>query len=315
MTAQSVLPARPGHLCDPRLLPGVSREEVGFRIQVTAANTDEEVSELLAALDRLADAVSSGEASRNRRPSLGVSLARSGKYSEPRRDPSGMPYMTSRHSERGGGGAMAALHPFAGLDGDHTATPARRGRRPVGPSRACPGHPAPRRAAGGGVPRPARGDGPGQPGRRALAVGRGRAGAPTRPGEPRGARPQLDGPGQGGGDPGRRGRPPGRAPAGPAAGSWPGRSCRSRCTRWPCPGRAWGGGGRAGRARLRAGRAPGRPRGRPGPGRGPRGAAGRAGRAWPGRRPAPMPGWPTWLSRPSWSWAGARGWSGPCWTP
>jgi 8-amino-7-oxononanoate synthase len=37
--------------------PGVPREEVGFRIQVTAANTDEEVSELLAALDRLADVV------------------------------------------------------------------------------------------------------------------------------------------------------------------------------------------------------------------------------------------------------------------
>jgi 8-amino-7-oxononanoate synthase len=37
--------------------PGVPREEVGFRIQLTAANTDEEVSELLAALDRLADVV------------------------------------------------------------------------------------------------------------------------------------------------------------------------------------------------------------------------------------------------------------------
>jgi 8-amino-7-oxononanoate synthase len=37
--------------------PGVPREEVGFRIQVTAANTDDQVSELLAALDRLADAV------------------------------------------------------------------------------------------------------------------------------------------------------------------------------------------------------------------------------------------------------------------
>jgi hypothetical protein len=35
----------------------VPREEVGFRIQVTAANTDEQVTELLAALDRLADAV------------------------------------------------------------------------------------------------------------------------------------------------------------------------------------------------------------------------------------------------------------------
>jgi 8-amino-7-oxononanoate synthase len=37
--------------------PGVPREEVGFRIQVTAANTDEEVTELLAVLDRLADGV------------------------------------------------------------------------------------------------------------------------------------------------------------------------------------------------------------------------------------------------------------------
>jgi 8-amino-7-oxononanoate synthase len=37
--------------------PGVPREEVGFRIQVTAANTDDEVTELLATLDRLADAV------------------------------------------------------------------------------------------------------------------------------------------------------------------------------------------------------------------------------------------------------------------
>ena len=39
------------------LYPGVPREEVGFRIQVTAANTDDEVAELLAALDRLADVV------------------------------------------------------------------------------------------------------------------------------------------------------------------------------------------------------------------------------------------------------------------
>ena len=37
--------------------PGVPRDEVGFRIQVTAANTDDEVTELLAALDRLADVV------------------------------------------------------------------------------------------------------------------------------------------------------------------------------------------------------------------------------------------------------------------
>jgi len=37
--------------------PRVPREEVGFRIQVTAANTDDQVSELLGALDRLADVV------------------------------------------------------------------------------------------------------------------------------------------------------------------------------------------------------------------------------------------------------------------
>jgi 7-keto-8-aminopelargonate synthetase-like enzyme len=37
--------------------PGVPREEVGFRIQVTAANTDDEVGELLTALDRLADVI------------------------------------------------------------------------------------------------------------------------------------------------------------------------------------------------------------------------------------------------------------------
>ena len=37
--------------------PGVPREEVGFRVQVTAANTDDEVGELLVALDRLADTI------------------------------------------------------------------------------------------------------------------------------------------------------------------------------------------------------------------------------------------------------------------
>jgi 8-amino-7-oxononanoate synthase len=37
--------------------PGVPREEVGFRLQLTAANTDEEVDELLAVLDGLADEV------------------------------------------------------------------------------------------------------------------------------------------------------------------------------------------------------------------------------------------------------------------
>jgi hypothetical protein len=35
----------------------VPREEVGFRIQVTAANTDDLVSELLAALEHLADVI------------------------------------------------------------------------------------------------------------------------------------------------------------------------------------------------------------------------------------------------------------------
>jgi 8-amino-7-oxononanoate synthase len=37
--------------------PGVPRDEVGFRLQVTAANTDDEVDELLGVLDLLADAV------------------------------------------------------------------------------------------------------------------------------------------------------------------------------------------------------------------------------------------------------------------
>ena len=35
--------------------PGVPREEVGFRIQVTAANTDAEIDELLTVLDWVAD--------------------------------------------------------------------------------------------------------------------------------------------------------------------------------------------------------------------------------------------------------------------
>jgi 8-amino-7-oxononanoate synthase len=34
--------------------PGVPREEVGFRLQITAANTDEQVSELIEVLDELA---------------------------------------------------------------------------------------------------------------------------------------------------------------------------------------------------------------------------------------------------------------------
>jgi len=37
--------------------PGVPRQEVGFRLQLTAANTDQEVTELLAALDLLADTI------------------------------------------------------------------------------------------------------------------------------------------------------------------------------------------------------------------------------------------------------------------
>jgi 8-amino-7-oxononanoate synthase len=37
--------------------PGVPREEVGFRLQVTAANSDEEVDQLLAVLDELAEVV------------------------------------------------------------------------------------------------------------------------------------------------------------------------------------------------------------------------------------------------------------------
>ncbi len=37
--------------------PGVPRQQVGFRLQLTAANTDDEVTQLLAVLDRLVDAV------------------------------------------------------------------------------------------------------------------------------------------------------------------------------------------------------------------------------------------------------------------
>jgi len=35
--------------------PGVPRHQVGFRLQLTAANTDTEVTQLLAVLDQLAD--------------------------------------------------------------------------------------------------------------------------------------------------------------------------------------------------------------------------------------------------------------------
>jgi 8-amino-7-oxononanoate synthase len=35
--------------------PGVPRQEVGFRLQVTAANTGDQVDELLVVLDELAD--------------------------------------------------------------------------------------------------------------------------------------------------------------------------------------------------------------------------------------------------------------------
>jgi 8-amino-7-oxononanoate synthase len=37
--------------------PGVPRQEVGFRLQLTAANTDQQVTELLAVLDQLADTI------------------------------------------------------------------------------------------------------------------------------------------------------------------------------------------------------------------------------------------------------------------
>jgi 7-keto-8-aminopelargonate synthetase-like enzyme len=37
--------------------PGVPRQEVGFRLQLTAATTDQQVTELLAVLDRLADTI------------------------------------------------------------------------------------------------------------------------------------------------------------------------------------------------------------------------------------------------------------------
>jgi 8-amino-7-oxononanoate synthase len=35
--------------------PGVPRQEVGFRLQVTAANTGDQIDELLVVLDELAD--------------------------------------------------------------------------------------------------------------------------------------------------------------------------------------------------------------------------------------------------------------------
>jgi 8-amino-7-oxononanoate synthase len=35
--------------------PGVPRDQVGFRLQLTAANTDEEVDELVEVLEELAD--------------------------------------------------------------------------------------------------------------------------------------------------------------------------------------------------------------------------------------------------------------------
>jgi 7-keto-8-aminopelargonate synthetase-like enzyme len=37
--------------------PGVPRQQVGFRLQLTAAHTDAEVTELLAVLDLLADTI------------------------------------------------------------------------------------------------------------------------------------------------------------------------------------------------------------------------------------------------------------------
>jgi 8-amino-7-oxononanoate synthase len=46
-----------GMYVTPAFHPGVPRDEVGFRLQVTAANTDDEVDELLGILDLLADTV------------------------------------------------------------------------------------------------------------------------------------------------------------------------------------------------------------------------------------------------------------------
>ena len=37
--------------------PGVPRHQVGFRLQLTAANTDHEVTQLLTVLDQLADTI------------------------------------------------------------------------------------------------------------------------------------------------------------------------------------------------------------------------------------------------------------------
>jgi hypothetical protein len=57
--------------------PGVPRQEVGFRIQVTAANTDDQVGELLAALDRLADVAPCEWPAPDRRPQPGRAASRS----------------------------------------------------------------------------------------------------------------------------------------------------------------------------------------------------------------------------------------------
>ena len=57
LSRPSGLPEALGDPSELAFYPGVPREEVGFRIQVTAANTDDEVTELLAALDQLSDVV------------------------------------------------------------------------------------------------------------------------------------------------------------------------------------------------------------------------------------------------------------------
>jgi hypothetical protein len=51
------LPTGPRRLRHARLLPRGARQEIGFRLQLTAANTNEEVTELLAVLDLLADTI------------------------------------------------------------------------------------------------------------------------------------------------------------------------------------------------------------------------------------------------------------------
>ena len=104
--------------------PGLPREEVGFRIQVTAANTDDEVTELLIALDRLADVVPL------RSTSTGTGPRRSGLFRQDRG--------TVRFGERGG--RCTDSPGWTGTDSTHRWP----GARPAPPARPGPSPPRPR---------------------------------------------------------------------------------------------------------------------------------------------------------------------------